>query len=98
LRSYKLADSSRPYFQGWIEALSGQARAEGTGDVRPMQFNNSSAMGMDVTYYRGDADDPRRGRAVYLFGDSKTFFISLTAGSALFGELEEIVSTMRIEP
>ena len=53
---------------------------------------------MDITYYRGDADDPRLGRGIYLLGDKTTFFVSMTASHPRFRELEEIVATLRIEP
>jgi hypothetical protein len=98
LQSYTLTEAGEPFFRGWVEGLREQARVEGEGDVRPTRFANTSALRMDVTYYRGDADDPRRGRAIFLIGEDTTFFVSLTASSQLFGELEEIVSTLRIEP
>jgi hypothetical protein len=98
LKSFTLTDSSKPFFKGWLEGLREQARVEGTGEVYPTRFDNSSALRMDVTYYRGDADDPRQGRCVYLIGKRTTFFICLTASSSRFGELEEVTSTLRIEP
>jgi len=98
MRSSMLSHSSEVVFRGWLEGLKEQARVEGSGDVIPTRLDNVSALRTDVTYYRGDADDPRRGRAIYLIGDNTTFFVSLTASSRLFSELEEIVSTLRIEP
>lgn len=98
LQSYSLADSSKDFFSGWIEALREQARVEGEGDARPTRFAGLSALQLDVTYYRGDADDPRRGRAIYFFGDKKTFFVALTASRPRFAELEAITDTLRIEP
>jgi hypothetical protein len=98
LQPHVLADSSRPFFQGWIGGLKEQARVEGTGDVYPTQFKNFRAMRLDVTYYRGDADDPRSGYAIFFYGDKTSYFISLTGSRSGFKELEEIISTLRIEP
>ncbi len=98
LKSFTLIDSSKAYFNGWLEGLREQARVEGTGEVYPTRFNNSSALRMDVTHYKGDADDPRQGRCVYLIGKRTTFFICLVATISRFGELEEVTSTLRIEP
>jgi hypothetical protein len=98
LQSYMLSESSRPFFQGWINGLKEQARVEGTGEIYPTEFANVSAMRMDVTYYRNDADDPREGYSLFLNGDKTTFFISLTGSRARFNELKEIISTLRIEP
>lgn len=98
LKSHTLAEASKPFFQGWINGLREQARVEGTGNVYPTQFVNFDALRMDVTYYKGDADDPRQGYTVFLFTDKTTFFISLTGSQSRFKELEEIISTLRIEP
>ncbi|MFL6286660.1 MAG: hypothetical protein ACJ74Q_26275 [Pyrinomonadaceae bacterium] len=98
LQSHMLVDSSEPFFRGWFNGLVEQARVEDRSDVYPTQFANLNAMRLDVTYYRDDDDDPRRGYAVYLIGDKTACFITLTAGRSQFKELEEILSTIRIEP
>lgn len=98
LQPHMLSESSKPFFQGWINGLSEQARIEGTGEVYPTVFDNVSAVRMDVTYYRGDADDPREGYSIFLNGDKTTFFISLTASRSRLRELEEMISTLRVEP
>lgn len=98
LRSFMLTEGSKPFFRGWVEGLREQARVEGRGEVEPTQLDNSNALRMDITYYRGDADDPRLGRGIYLIGDKATFFVSMTASRSGFRELEEIVATLRIGP
>jgi hypothetical protein len=98
LKSHMLVESSKPIFQGWINALKEQARVEGTGRIYPTQFNKLDALRMDVTYYREDGDDPRQGYGIFLVGDKTAFFISLTGSQSRFKELEEIISTLRIEP
>jgi hypothetical protein len=98
LQSRTLVESSQPFFRGWFDGLAEQARVEDRSDVYPTRFANLNALRLDVTYYRDDADDPRRGYAVYLIGDRTTCFITLTAGRSQLKELEEILSTIRIEP
>lgn len=98
LQPHMLSESSKPFFQGWLDGLSEQARIEGTGEVYPTVFDNVSAVRMDVTYYRGDADDPRKGYSIFLNGDKTTFFISLTGNRSRLRELEEMISTLRVEP
>ncbi|MCA1565914.1 MAG: hypothetical protein LC803_09805 [Acidobacteria bacterium] len=98
LNSRMLVEGSKPFFQGWISGLKEQARVEGTGDIYPTRFADLDALRMDVTYYRDDAEDPRQGYSVFLIGDKTTFFISLTGSQSRFRELEEIISTIRIEP
>lgn len=98
LKSYMLVESSKPFFQAWVNGLREQARVEVTRDVHTMRFNNSDALGLNLNYYREDADDPHRGYCVFLIGDKTTFFIASTASRTRFKELEEIVSTIRIEP
>jgi hypothetical protein len=98
LKSHRLVEGSKPYFQGWINGLKEQARVEGTGNIYPVRFANFEALRMDVTYYKGDANDPRQGYSVFLFGDKTTFFISLTGSQSRFKELEAIISTIRVEP
>jgi hypothetical protein len=98
LKSHMLVESGKPFFQGWINGLREQARVEGTGAIYPTRFGDFDALRMDVTYYRDDADDPRQGYSVFLIGSKTTFFISLTGSRARFRELEEIISTIRLEP
>lgn len=98
LQSHMLVESSRPFFRGWVDALVKQARVEDRSDVYPTRFANLNALRLDVTYYRDDAEDPRRGYGIYLIGERTTFFLTLTAGRSQFKELEEILSTVRIEP
>jgi hypothetical protein len=98
LRSFMLTEGSKPFFRGWVEGLREQARVEGRGVVEPTRLDDTNALRMDITYYRNDADDPRQGRGIYLIGDKTTFFISMTANRSRFGELEEIVNTLRVEP
>jgi hypothetical protein len=98
LKSFMLTESSKPFFENWLDGLREQARVEGTGEVEPVRFDNLSALRMDVTYYRGDADDPRRGRCVFLLGSRTTFFICLTASSSRFKALEDVTSTLQVEP
>ncbi|MGA9993896.1 MAG: hypothetical protein WBP93_00715 [Pyrinomonadaceae bacterium] len=98
LKSHILIETSKPFFQGWINGLKEEARVEGTGNIYPTRFANFDALRMDVTYYRDDADDLRQGYSLFLIGDKTTFFISLTASKPQFKELEKIISTIRLEP
>lgn len=98
VQSRMLTEGSEPFFEGWMNGLREQARVEGTGDVYPTLFDNLRALRTDVTYYRGDKDDPRQAYSVLLSGDKTTLFISVTSSRSRFDELEGIVSTMRIEP
>lgn len=98
LQSHMLVEGSKPFFQGWLNGLKEQARVEGTGDIYPTRWGNFNALRMDVTYYRGDADDPRQGYCIFLNGDKTIFFISVTGSRSRFKELEEVISTIRIEP
>jgi hypothetical protein len=98
LKSHMLVETSKPFFQGWMNGLKEQARVEGTGQIYPTRFADFDALRMDVTYYRDDPDDPRRGYCVFLLGDKTTFFISLTGSKSRFKELEKIISTIRLEP
>jgi hypothetical protein len=98
LKSFELIEISKPFFKNWLEGLSEQARVEGTGEIEPTRFDSLSALRMNVTYYRGDANDPRRGRCIFLLGSKTAFFICLTASSSRFGALEDVTSTLRVEP
>lgn len=98
LKSHLLVESSKPFFQGWIDGLKEQTRVEGTGDIYPTRFAGFDALRMDVTYYRNDGDDPRRGYSLYLRGDTTIFFISATGSQSRFKELEEIIATIHLEP
>ena len=97
-KSNMLVEISKPFFQGWINALKEQARVEGTGNIYPTQFADFDALRTDVTYYRNDADDPRQGSSIFLIGAKTTFFISVTGSKSEFKELEQIISTIRLEP
>jgi hypothetical protein len=98
LQEFALTEASRPFFQGWINGLKEQARVEGLGEVYRTRFANLDARRLDITYYRGDGDDPRKGYGLFLIGRETIFFISLTAARPVFGELEKIISTLEIEP
>lgn len=98
LKSHMLVESSKPFFQGWINGLREQARVEVTRGVHPTRLDKFDALGLEVDYYRGDADDPRKGHCVFLIGDKTTFFIALTGSLTRFEEMEEIISTASIEP
>lgn len=97
-KSNMLVEISKPFFQGWINALKEQARVEGTGNIYPTRFADFDALRMDVTYYRNDADDPRQGYSIFVIGARTTFFISVTGSKSQFQELEQIISTIRLEP
>ena len=97
-KSYLLVESSKPYFEGWLDGLEKQARIEGRGKIYKTLFSGLEALRTDITYYRNDADDPRLGYSVFLFGDEKIFFICVTGSRSRFKELERIISTIRIEP
>lgn len=98
LQEFTLTQASQPFFQGWINGLKEQARVEGLGEVYRTRVANLDARRLDITYYRGDGDDPRKGYALFLIGRKTTFFISLTGTRPGFGELEKIISTLEIEP
>jgi hypothetical protein len=98
LRARMLVESSAPYFKAWMDGLREQARVEVTRDIHRTRFDKFDALRMDVTYHKGDADDPRRARTIFLLGNKTTFFISVTGSQSLFNEPEEIISTIRIEP
>lgn len=98
LQDHMLVEASQPFFQGWINGLKEQARVEGLGNVYRTRVDGVDAVRLDVTYYRGDGDDPRQGYALFLIGKKTTFFISLTGARPGFGELEKIISTLDIEP
>jgi hypothetical protein len=98
LQDYTLTDASQGPFQGWLDGLKEQARVESSGKVYRTRVDGIDALRLDVTYYRGDGDDPRKGYALFLIGQKKTFFISLTGARPGFAELEKIISTLDIEP
>jgi hypothetical protein len=98
LQDYMLTEGSEPFFRNWVDGLKEQARVEGKGNVYRTRVDNVDALRMDITYYRGDADDPRKGYALFLIGPKTTFFISLTGNRQGFEELEKIISTLDIEP
>jgi|GEM_PF-3425315 hypothetical protein len=97
-KSYLLVESSKPFFEGWIGGLEKQAHIKGTGRIYATQFSGLEALRSDVTYYRDDADDPRLGYSLFLFGHQNMFFISVTGSRSRFKDLENIISTIRIEP
>jgi hypothetical protein len=97
-KSHLLVESSKPFFEGWIGGLEKQARIEGTGKIYSTQFRSLEALRTDVTYYRDDADDPRLGYSLFLLGNQSMFFISVTGSRSRFKDLENIISTIRIEP
>lgn len=98
LRSRMLVGASKPFFDGWLASLKEQARVERASRVYKTSVAGVDALRMDVTYYRGDGNDPRTGYAVYCFGDKNTFFISLTGNETGVAALERILSTIEIEP
>jgi len=98
LRSRMLVGSSQPFFEGWLKSLKGQARVEKTGKVYRTTVGGVEALRMDVTYYRGDENDPRTGYAAYLFGRTNTLFISLTGSGPGVAALERLLATIKIEP
>jgi hypothetical protein len=98
LQQYRLTEAGKPFFQGWIDGLKEQARVEGMGDVYRTRVDTFDALRLDIIYYRGDKDDPRKGYGLFLIGNKTTFFISLTGNLPGFGELGKIISTLDIEP
>lgn len=98
LREFTLTEAGRPFFQGWINGLKEQARVEGLGEVFATRFANRDARRLNITYYRGDGDDPRKGYSLFLIGRKTTFFISLTGSRPGFTELEKIISTLEVAP
>jgi hypothetical protein len=98
LQDYTLTEAGKPFFQGWVDGLKEQAHVEGLGEVYGTRVDNFAALRLDITYYRGDGDDPRKGYGLFLYGRRTTFFISLTGSRLGFAELEKIISTLNIEP
>jgi hypothetical protein len=98
LKSRMLVGSSQPFFDGWLGGLKEQARVEKSSRVYRTTVGGLDAVRMDVTYYRGDRNDPRTGYAAYLLGRKNTFFISLTGSETGVAALEKILSTIEIEP
>lgn len=98
LQSNMLVESSRPFFSGWLDGLAEQAKVKDASEGYRTRFDKFNALRLDVTYHRDDAEDPRRGYGIYFIGDRTTFFLTLTAGRSQFKALEEILSTVRIEP
>jgi hypothetical protein len=98
LKSLKLSGLAEPFFKGWVGAINEQARVEGTGNIYKTRFRNADALRMDVSYYRGDKDDPRTGYGLFLFGKKSLFFITLTGNKVGVSKLESIASTLEIEP
>ena len=98
LKSRMLVGSSKPFFDGWLASLKEQARVERASRVYKTSVAGVDALRMDVTYRRGDGNDPRTGYAVYFFGDKNTFFISLTGNETGVTAMERILATIEIEP
>jgi hypothetical protein len=98
LKSRMLVGSSQPFFEGWLNGLKEQARVERASRVYKTTIGGRDALKMDITYYRGDRNDPRTGYAAYLFGRKNTFFISLTGSATGVSALERVLSTFEIEP
>lgn len=98
LQDYRLTESSKVFFQGWLEGLMEQARVEERSDVYRTRVDGLPALQLDVTYYRGDKDDQRKGYSLYLSGRKTTFCIGLTGDRAGFDELKKVIATLDIEP
>lgn len=98
LQDYTLTEGSKLFFRSWVDGLKEQARVEGAGKVYRTRVDNVNALRMDITYYRGDADDPHKGYGLFLIGSKTTFFISLIGNRQGFEELEKVISTLNVEP
>jgi len=79
---FMLQESARPYFEGWLGPFQKEAREfKITRQVSETRLNRHDALVMEVNYLRGDADDPRKGKAIYLITPNQTYLITATAKS-----------------
>lgn len=90
-----------PYIDGWLEALKRDTQLTRLSKLRKVTFLNRVAVRCDVSYLRGDANDPRTGYALVFAGVNALFMLTLT-GSANnqdgLGEAERILSSLKTEP
>lgn len=95
LRARYLEEGSQPYFRGWLDAL----REVGRVQARPVAHTRAfgyPALRLDVTYRRGDARDPRTGYALFVQGDSATYFITATGPARTFPAADRLVAALRL--
>lgn len=97
LKEYMLTNMSAPYFEGWVNGLKEQARVE-TGKVYSTTMGGLNARRRDVTYYRGDGNDPRKGYAIFTLGEGTVIFLGLTGTNEGYAILDSIISGIVIEP
>ena len=98
LKENYLTELGKPLFTGWLAGLKEDARVEKASKVYKTRLNAVEALRMDVTYYRGDEYDPRTGYGAVLLGNYTGFYIMLSGNYDGVEALEEIFSTLRIEP
>lgn len=98
LKAMILAGTGKPLFEGWVNALKEQARVEQVRDVYKTRFADKEAFRQELTYYRGDQYDPRKGYATFLLGSHIALFITLTGNDEGVGALEKILSSLQVEP
>ena len=92
-----LTGMSAPYFEGWVNALKEQARVE-AGKIYSTTMGGLDALRRDVTYYRGDSSDPRKGYAIFTLGEGTVIFLGLTGNAEGYAILDRIISGIEVEP
>jgi hypothetical protein len=98
LKDRLLLEMSRPFFSGWFEGLRQQARARVTQKAHRTRVQSINALQMRVSYQRGDAHDPREGRAIFLLSERNVFFVVLSGSRAGLEAGNKILATWRIAP
>ncbi|HEX8070089.1 MAG TPA: hypothetical protein VF546_09075 [Pyrinomonadaceae bacterium] len=98
LQARYLEDGGKPLFGAWIDMMKEVGRVEGTGRVCQTRVKGTAAMRTNVTFYRGDANDPRAGYGLFLFGPSRQFFFGLTGHDAGLRAAEAVLASLELEP
>lgn len=80
-----------------MAALKEQARVEQVKDIYKTRLADKEAFRQDVTYYRDDQYDPRRGYGTFLLGEHTALFITLTGNDKGVMALEKILSSLQVE-
>jgi hypothetical protein len=92
-----LEESSRPYFQGWLEPIKTSAKeVKGDMRVRPIKVDGVDALELSIIYLRGDANDPRTGKAVYIVTPERTIFIGSTVRAGGEAQFERVFQGLRL--
>ena len=98
LKARMLAGIGEPIFKGWIGSLREQTQVKQVNKVYKTMLAAKDAFRQDVTYYRGDQYDPRKGYGIFLMGNHTALFITLTGNDEGVKALESMLSSLQVEP